>query len=77
MNKRTIILAAFIGLWSTMFVGCMNKGKARGYNDTICGHDTISIMPEGEFVNNLPCKVVNIHQRKKGSLYRLSGCMVV
>lgn len=68
-SARDATLIAFFAIWIAMFVGCMNskesKGKETGEKIEYV-HDTITVMPEGEFVYNLPCKVVNIHQEKEG-----------
>lgn len=59
-------------VWVAIFMGCTNgnesgiAGSAANERDTIFVHDTIAVMPEGEFVYNLPCKVINIHQEKEG-----------
>jgi len=55
----------------SMFVGCNGREGSNTYsfmqlNDTLYVHDTLMIMPNGEYVYNIPCKVVNIHQEKEG-----------
>lgn len=68
-NTASIVLIVFLAIWTSMFVGCQkNKnGKGTESNERIVYvHDTIVTMPEGEFIYNIPCKVVNIHQEKEG-----------
>lgn len=72
MGIKGFVKFALVTVWVVMIVGCI-KGKESGTtravanpNDTVFVHDTIAVMPEGEFVYNLPCKVVNIHQKKRG-----------
>ena len=56
---------------AALSVGCNGEGgngagSSVQVTDTVYFHDTIMAMPEGEFVYNLPCKVVNIHQEQEG-----------
>jgi len=74
MTKQTlnIIFTALTSIWIIILTGCNNKdGKNYLSNRSVkivYVHDTITntAMPEGEFVYNLPCKVVNIHQELEG-----------
>ena len=71
MNTEKLKAISVATVWAAMFMGCNGIG---GYDDrsfeqaidTVYIHDTIKTMPEGEFVYNLPCKVVNIHQEQEG-----------
>lgn len=79
MNEKGVVKIALVTMWAAMFVGCMTccESKCIGSGDrlvyvhdtiTEIVHDTIKLngIPNGEFVYNLPCKVVNIHQEKGG-----------
>ena len=52
------------GLIIAMLVGCNSKTDVQ--HKTLKVHDTLTVLPEGEFTYNLPCKVVNINQEKEG-----------
>ena len=70
MNIK-ICHANVAAILAALSVGCSveggnGAGSAVQITDTVYVHDTIMAMPEGEFVNNLPCKVVNIHQEQEG-----------
>lgn len=72
MTKQTlnIIFTALIAIWIAILTCCNNKnGNYNSSNHSVkivYVHDTITntVMPDGEFVYNLPCKVVNIHQER-------------
>ena len=77
MNKKIIriALAFFLGLIIPIFLFVLCKQTRcyqiqGGCHGDTCKvrliHDTIRVLPEGEFTYNLPCKVVNIHQEKEG-----------
>lgn len=72
MKQIFHILVAMELLCFAVLAGCTNgKVSNSSAGDTHVStsvHDTIRIgsMPDGEFVYNLPCKVVNIHQEKEG-----------
>ena len=71
MNTKELKAIAVATILAAMFVGCNGARKSGAgsvvqISDTVYIHDTITVMPEGEFVYNLPCKVVNIHQEKEG-----------
>lgn len=62
-----IVLTALFA--TSILSGCMNGNNSNGNEpseNSIYVHDTISAMSNGEFVYNLPCKVVNIHQEQEG-----------
>lgn len=65
------ITVAVTTLFAVIYVGCNEKKGQHAesvapVSDTVFIHDTIKAMPEGEFVYNIPCKVMNIHQEKEG-----------
>ena len=65
---KTFVVAT---IWAGLFLGCNRIGGCGAVsninaNDTVYIHDTMVTMPEGEFVYNLPCKVINIHQEVEG-----------
>ncbi len=68
-NTASIVLIVFLAIWTSMFVGCPKNKNGKGVESNeriVYVHDTIVTMPEGEFIYNIPCKVVNIHQEKEG-----------
>ena len=67
MRKTFYILD--IVLIIALFICCKgnkNPLQIENVKDTIYVHDTIKILPEGEFTYYIPCRVVNIHQEKEG-----------
>ena len=62
MNLFFFVL--IFGLIIAMLVGCNSKTDVQ--HKTLKVHDTLTVLPEGEFTYNLPCKVVNINQEKEG-----------
>ena len=57
---------------ASLILACTDGGKrllddgTSGMCDTVYIHDTLGGNANGEYVYNLPCKVVNIHQEKEG-----------
>ena len=69
VSLKASILIALLIIGLSIQVSCKNSKSNGGTNSDekiVYVHDTIAVMPEGEFVFNLPCKVVNIHQEKEG-----------
>ena len=62
MNLFFFVL--IFGLIIAMLVGCNSKTDVQ--HKTLTVHDTLTVLPEGEFTYNLSCKVVNINQEKEG-----------
>lgn len=71
MKAKSLMFFLIATTWASMFVGCIGRGNCDNNlvmqaNDTLLIHDTLMAMPNGEYVYNIPCKVVNIHQEKEG-----------
>ena len=71
METKMLKTFSVAAISAAMFMGCNGiRGRDAGLSaqagDTVYIHDTIKMMPDGDFVYNLPCKVVNIHQEQEG-----------
>ena len=71
MNVKRLKTFFVATTWASLLVACngrdgFNASKIALVSDTVFIYDTIMIMPEGEYVYNIPCKVVNIHQEREG-----------
>jgi len=69
IKRIKTIAGAIVG--AGLLLGCNGIGSSDASSniqakDTVFIHDTIPTMPDGEFIYNLPCKVINIHQEEEG-----------
>lgn len=67
INTRAIIRITIALIWIATFGNCINTNETEGAdNNIVYVHDTITVMSEGEFTFNLPCKAVYINQKGEG-----------
>ena len=71
MNTKGFKLYAVAITLVAVLLGCNgierhDVGSIVQSSDTVYIHEPMMAMPDGEFVYNLPCKVVNIHQEQNG-----------